>query len=509
MLINIILPMMTEISFGAHNGQDNAYKVEGLSYDANGNIRSVKRFDSDPMEVLHDFTGAANSYVYYEGEDSSDPDDVIATNRLKEVPGYAAYRYDAIGQMTQQIKESSLFMDYDVSGKMTAVTLESGEEDARFTYDDRGFRMRKEDVTYGRESVYVRDASGTVLAIYEREGNNLVKKEVPVYGASRLGTYRTNGQLEYELKDHLGNVRATVTLGLSTPKYAADYYPFGLKRSHDGESYRYGYQGDFAEEDEETGFNHFELRDYDPVIGRWMNPDPARQHASPYLSFSNNPVVGVDPDGGWDIITIKSDGTYERQVTGSTDYYFYEDANCNKTFLGKFERNSDGMIELPENWSFDNGSISFSISAKQNRENFIGTMELAALLGAGVETGYQDISVTAYSLASGLSGPGHTTHTRGINGDLRYPNTAETGTPTWTTDYFLDVDRSTALIGAFKKYGYGSVLSMPMSNGNMLDGTTEHANHHHHFHIQNFRHRDINTVPTKPFQGLLPYLMGN
>jgi RHS repeat-associated protein len=98
----------------------------------------------------------------------------------------------------------------------------------------------------------------------------------------------------------LGNVRATVTLGLSTPKYAADYYPFGLKRSHDGGSYRYGYQGDFAEEDEETGFNHFQLRDYDPVIGRWMVMDPARQYWSPYKAMGNNPISRVDPDGGFD-----------------------------------------------------------------------------------------------------------------------------------------------------------------------------------------------------------------
>lgn len=43
---------------------------------------------------------------------------------------------------------------------------------------------------------------------------------------------------------------------------------------------------------------HFELRDYDAVIGRWMNPDPMRQYASPYVAMGNNPVNLVDPDGG-------------------------------------------------------------------------------------------------------------------------------------------------------------------------------------------------------------------
>ena len=49
------------------------------------------------------------------------------------------------------------------------------------------------------------------------------------------------------------------------------------------EKYRYGYQGQFAERDEETGWNHFELREYDPVIGRWLSIDPARQYILSYI----------------------------------------------------------------------------------------------------------------------------------------------------------------------------------------------------------------------------------
>ncbi|MEQ6118273.1 hypothetical protein, partial [Reichenbachiella sp. MALMAid0571] len=38
-----------------------------------------------------------------------------------------------------------------------------------------------------------------------------------------------------------------------------DYYPGGSVLSHwEKEDYRFGYQGQYAEEDEETGFNHFE-----------------------------------------------------------------------------------------------------------------------------------------------------------------------------------------------------------------------------------------------------------
>jgi len=68
----------------------------------------------------------------------------------------------------------------------------------------------------------------------------------------------------------------------------------------DDSFYRYGYQGLFSERDTLTGWNHFEAREYDPVIGRWLVPDPAKQHFSPYLAFSNNPINRIDPDGKWD-----------------------------------------------------------------------------------------------------------------------------------------------------------------------------------------------------------------
>jgi len=85
-------------------------------------------------------------------------------------------------------------------------------------------------------------------------------------------------------------------------KKTTDYYPFGsvlrTAKTNEDTHYRYGYQGSFSEEDEETGWNSFELRMYDPVIGRWLSPDPYGQYWSPYVAMGNNPVNLVDPNGG-------------------------------------------------------------------------------------------------------------------------------------------------------------------------------------------------------------------
>jgi RHS repeat-associated protein len=111
----------------------------------------------------------------------------------------------------------------------------------------------------------------------------------------------------YQLTDHLGNVRAVIAKqGTSAVALisATDYYPGGMAMPNrqiiGGEPYRYGYQGEFAETDPETGKPAFQLRLYDPRINRWTTTDPYGQHASPYMSMGNSWPNRVDPDGGCD-----------------------------------------------------------------------------------------------------------------------------------------------------------------------------------------------------------------
>jgi len=57
------------------------------------------------------------------------------------------------------------------------------------------------------------------------------------------------------------------------------------------EPYRFGYQGQYSEENETTGWNEFDLRMYDKRFGRWLSPDPYGQFYSPYVAMGNNPVL--------------------------------------------------------------------------------------------------------------------------------------------------------------------------------------------------------------------------
>ncbi len=90
--------------------------------------------------------------------------------------------------------------------------------------------------------------------------------------------------------------------GQRQKKNALDYFSGGMQmpnRNVVGD-YRYGYQGQFAETDPETGKVAFQLRLYDSRINRWLTTDPYRQYASPYLAMGNNWVSRVDPNGGTD-----------------------------------------------------------------------------------------------------------------------------------------------------------------------------------------------------------------
>ena len=96
----------------------------------------------------------------------------------------------------------------------------------------------------------------------------------------------------------------TITHNRGIVRSVTGYYPYGSQVEENSFSnltpldYRFGFQGHFAERDEETGWNSFQLRMNDPVIGRWLTIDPYREYSSPYISMGNNPITLIDPDGG-------------------------------------------------------------------------------------------------------------------------------------------------------------------------------------------------------------------
>ncbi len=305
----------TSLVFGAKidtgvdvNGNGD-YNVSGITYDANGNIKKLNRnkgaaSGSNAMDKL--------SYTYKTDKPNQllRVDDAVGSvtgaDDIEDQDGNN-YEYNDIGQLIKNNEENIAYL-YNASGLVTEV--KKGNQPAvKFFYNDKGHRVRKEAYNLSNGNLshteyYVRDAAGTAMAIYRKQGSTTNLLENTIYGASRLGVRKSDGTRLYQLTDHLGNVRAVVGRTPSGQAMAmtsaTDYYPGGMAMpGRDLKSdYRYGYQGEFAETDPETGKPAFELRLYDPRINRWLTTDPYGEFTSPYLAMGNNWISNVDPDGG-------------------------------------------------------------------------------------------------------------------------------------------------------------------------------------------------------------------
>jgi RHS repeat-associated protein len=251
------------------------------------------------------------------------------------------YRYDAIGNLIHDASEEIESIEWTPSGKVRAVIRSTGSSrtNLRFVYDATGQRVKKIATPAGGGpsviTYYYRDASGNVLET-QRSSSTEQSREYTVYGSSRVGIQRLSGALpgssaapyltnsyeyrpdnkEYELANHLGNVYLTLSglkLGYDTTsdgrsdyygaaiRSALDYYAFGMSisaRTYNSSDYRYGFNG--KENDNETGWQDYGMRMYNPKLNRFFTVDPITAkypELTPYQFASNRPIDGIDLDG--------------------------------------------------------------------------------------------------------------------------------------------------------------------------------------------------------------------
>ncbi|AFM02589.1 hypothetical protein Fleli_0081 [Bernardetia litoralis DSM 6794] len=285
---------------------------EGYSYDANGNILSLLRKDHNNATIDN------LSYTYNTNQNNrlQSVNDNSGNNTGLE-NGVHSYAYDAIGNLTSDRDISQI--NWTVYGKIESVQKVDGTQ-IEYKYDGTGQRIYKKvaTTTVTKETHYVRDGSGNVLAIYE----NKVINELVIYGSSRLGSYnaktqkgkRTLGNKKYELSNHLGNVLAVISdnkIGIGSNGVAdyyeplviseSDYYPFGMamkERSFSNEEYRFGFNT--QEKSTELGEDTYtaEFWQYDSKIARRWNVDPVVKHyESSYAAFCGNPIYLIDIKG--------------------------------------------------------------------------------------------------------------------------------------------------------------------------------------------------------------------
>ncbi len=321
---------------------------ERITYDANGNIKTYLRNGDANRQAMDNM-----NYTYKAGTnrldkvvdlatDASDPDYPKYNDIKRKQPngtmGQATgnYQYDAIGNLISDVSEGITNIEWTIYGKIKKITKSTGN--IEYTYDAAGNRISK--TANNKTTVYVRDASGNVMSVYEKRpdlnSNLLTQSEVALYGSSRLGMWTpkrvadgslaettdniftfTRGEKIFELSNHLGNVMVTLSdrkvpvssNGNTIDYYVADvvsandYYPFGMSmpgRGYNAGNYRYGFNGKEDNKDISEGGQDYGMRIYDKRLGRFLSTDPLAKSypmLTAYQFASNSPISGIDLDG--------------------------------------------------------------------------------------------------------------------------------------------------------------------------------------------------------------------
>jgi len=148
-------------------------------------------------------------------------------------------------------------------------------------------------------------------------------------GATRLAVRIADGTLYYLLTDHLGssNVTASTSGDLTTE---LRYYPFGLDR-YDAGSQKTAYRFTGQRIEETLDLYYYGARWYDPVVGRFLQPDTTvpnpgnPQSLNRYTYVYNNPLRYQDPTGHFAWIPIGAAGG----AVGGAIYGYYLEVSEN------------------------------------------------------------------------------------------------------------------------------------------------------------------------------------
>lgn len=266
------------------------------TYDANGNILTLKRYGSNgnPMDNL--------SYVYATGK-----------NRLRHVNDTVSptafsvdidqqvtdnYAYDDNGSLQKDEQRDIGFIVNDIRNLPLSVWKKSTGQEIRYYYDTEGRRIRKDGLV---SEYYVNSPEGNTEAVVK---SDITQATHNIWALDNIGQAKRSGSSwsrYYYLKDHLGTVKLTVD-GTGTVVGWDDFYPFGMvmdgRSGASGSDPRYKYTG--KERDTESGLDYFGARLYDSRLARWLSVDPLNTgnlSQSGYSYSLNSPLVYLDPDG--------------------------------------------------------------------------------------------------------------------------------------------------------------------------------------------------------------------
>lgn len=238
-----------------------------ITYDANGNITTLKRYGAsgnNPQQLSFSYDG---------------------NKRIAD-------SYDQYGNLIAD-STAGTSLAWSIAGMPRTIT--TGSTVGRYSFAADGTKYKLSDGS--TELIYM----GSMVI---RKQNNVTSLDILNFGDGVIRKSGSDLEVNYYIKDHLGSIR-TVLDASGTILSQHDYYPFGKEITASGSSaasQRYTFSGkeNQATTPAQAPYLDFGARMYSADSVRWLSHDPLAEKyysVTPYSYCAGNPVNLVDTDG--------------------------------------------------------------------------------------------------------------------------------------------------------------------------------------------------------------------
>jgi RHS repeat-associated protein len=281
--------------------------------DENGRIIKKKIGQSDEMQYKYYMNSYKLSYVTTSNPNSN----VVEYDGIsRDMSTHSNFVYDDHNRLIYDLSKGlTISYNYDnMPVEMNVLAPNGVTYIQKYIYAPDGNRVSTIYSTIGANSGavaqnisakhYINFGSTNFSEIKEDLRENTYAEIFSILGlSSKVGRILPENQKEYFIKDYQGSTIRTVRAdGSYNDGFAFQYLPYGLKKDlkvpADGEEVSETYTG--KEFDETTMTYYFGARFYDPVLGVWLSPDPARQFTNLY-GTGGDFINYIDPNGLWKI----------------------------------------------------------------------------------------------------------------------------------------------------------------------------------------------------------------
>lgn len=303
-LVSVAMPQASaSYSYNARNQPAAMSRMNGVgtqfTYDDAGRLLSIAHVrESSPLVSLNYTTDAAGQRTLIQNSGGQSLISQVATaeyddgNRLR-TRNLSSYNYDDSGNLIAQTDSSgTTSFAWDSRNRLVAVGSPNGQS-ASLVYDPAGNLVKQTDsgprINVSR--VFVLDALTNVALVSVSDGTSLdVLSGLSV--DSHMAVVRPSGLVQYGLSDAINSTVGTVDqAGLM--KSQIIYEPYGQTNTGSND-YPFQFTGRLPISND---LLYYRARCYDPVVGRFLSPDPIDVGVSDYTYADNNPISNIDPYG--------------------------------------------------------------------------------------------------------------------------------------------------------------------------------------------------------------------